>query len=420
MKKSTVICLAVLSIAVFGCSSRTVEDPITGERVPNNLKDLLMGILEKAPGDPWNPRDQFDPTEVHGEKLFEQSVLYLTKAGDYYGRIEAQIFYIVHELKEEEDLGSFNADEGYYEIPFRMSTAHRLSDDENYGPDFHLYVPQENSVVEKLHLFNENLQTKDEWFEGEGGGLAALIFYAYMDVENAETFWDVWKSEDVYLRIGVQFDFPSDILEEFQGYRFIPDRYDILREAYDEKKANLDSLRISIAKEEDLVYAAGDGKIIVKIVSVELVDKEGIFYHRWPFGLELVQTPTPIPTEGPTPLPTVTFEPTATLLTSTPSAGETEEPFCPGAMLMRMEVGKGGRVTEGPPVGDPREVRLRVQPSTSAPVSSLLPLKTEFMVVGGPKCSDGFVWWQINVLGYSGYWVAEGENNNYHIEPWGN
>ena len=69
---------------------------------------------------------------------------------------------------------------------------------------------------------------------------------------------------------------------------------------------------------------------------------------------------------------------------------------------------------------------LRSEPEGGNNIVDKLPEGTEFEIIGGPMCvqrpgrSDAYVYWKIVVpsrKNRSG-WVAEGDANNYYLEPW--
>jgi len=393
MKKNMLWCLTtlILSLTLISCSK--VVDPVTTEDAHSNLRSLLIDIFKNGPQDPWGPQGEFETTDQYETRLEQQKNVYLVEAEKYYDQIQKNTYYIVHKV---EDLPRFDADTGMYNISFSLATTSSNPTSDSAGPDFRLFVPPQ--VVENIHLFDEYGQSFEEgWVIAESGGLGNLTFSAVMDAAGAEQLRYAATSLDIFLRIGVQFEFP----QHYQGYRFLPDRY----APFDDGEM-FDSPRVVQMKEEDLTYAATNGMVVVKVASVEIVDEDGLVYHKWPEGLIPARTPTPsgedLSTPPATPTPDVT-----------PVVTPTEISFCPDAMPTRMRVGIGGRVT----YGDPRKVRVRVAPSSSAAVFRLLQLGKEFQVIGGPECADGFVWWEIEFDNYSGFWVGEGENENYHIEP---
>ncbi len=95
---------------------------------------------------------------------------------------------------------------------------------------------------------------------------------------------------------------------------------------------------------------------------------------------------------------------------------------CPGAPRTRLQVGMTGRIT----FIDGTSTFLRSEPEGGNNIVDKLPEGTEFEIIGGPMCvqrpgrSDAYVYWKIVVpsrKNRSG-WVAEGDANNYYLEPW--
>lgn len=87
---------------------------------------------------------------------------------------------------------------------------------------------------------------------------------------------------------------------------------------------------------------------------------------------------------------------------------------CPGTLSSQMNIGYIGRVT----FTDGTQTRMRSGPSTSYDVVVSLYEGELFAVIGGPNCSDGFTWWQLQVMGRENItgWSAEG-SDYYFIEP---
>jgi len=402
MKKLVLISLLVLfPLVISGCGKAI--DPVTDEEAFDTLRKIFDQVISEGPKDPWDPKDEFETTSEYQRRLSKQQEEYYSEAGEYYGGVERQTFVLIHEIEE---LPEFNADIGSYEIPYMISTCVSGILGKNAGPDFQLLIPPD--VQENIHLFDDNLFTGDEWYQGKNCGIAVLTFFASLRMEDARKISEAAASMAVFLRVGIQFDFP----DVFQGYRFLSERY----VPFEEEDSMFESPFVTELKQEDLNYGQNEGKVTVIVAWVEIVDEEGNAYHIWPRGLVPAQTPTFAPTQTKTPFPTsvLPVEPTKTRVsTSTEVVEETKEPVCLGAMEMRMKVGITGRVTNG----DPRSLRLREEPTISAKVITYLKLGKEFLVIGGPVCADGFLWWQIEVDSYSGYWVAEGEWGNYFIEP---
>jgi alpha-2-macroglobulin len=87
---------------------------------------------------------------------------------------------------------------------------------------------------------------------------------------------------------------------------------------------------------------------------------------------------------------------------------------CPGAPPTRLRVGGFGLVTKEPPTPS----NLRAQPSTSGNILIRIPAGTSFPVQAGPRCADGYVWYQTIYNGVTG-WLAEGQTGKYFVEPEG-
>jgi len=85
--------------------------------------------------------------------------------------------------------------------------------------------------------------------------------------------------------------------------------------------------------------------------------------------------------------------------------------FCPGAPSSRLEVGMRARVT----FTDGTALRLRTTPGGS--IITSMPEGTPFNLIGGPLCQEGFTWWNIELDDGTAGWSAEGDDENYFIEP---
>lgn len=91
----------------------------------------------------------------------------------------------------------------------------------------------------------------------------------------------------------------------------------------------------------------------------------------------------------------------------TPLSAQTD---CPTDFATRLPVGFSGtaRVLPG------ATTRIRQQPTTAAAIVGEMPGDTEFEILAGPQCGDGYVWWQIDYDGVIG-WTAEGSGGYYWI-----
>jgi WD40 repeat protein len=114
-------------------------------------------------------------------------------------------------------------------------------------------------------------------------------------------------------------------------------------------------------------------------------------------GVPPVAPPAPTPTESVAPLP----------VPPVPITGE----FCTGAPPGRLEIGQRARVT----FTDGLPLRLRSYPGET--IIENMAEGLEFDIIGGPLCLDGFTWWQLELdSGVTG-WSAEGDSDDYYIEP---
>lgn len=82
----------------------------------------------------------------------------------------------------------------------------------------------------------------------------------------------------------------------------------------------------------------------------------------------------------------------------------------PRYMRTRVAVNTQAQVTTGSPN------RVRADGTRQASEIGQIPPGALFSIIGGPKCADGILWWNINYDGLIG-WTAEGEAGEYFIEP---
>jgi len=101
----------------------------------------------------------------------------------------------------------------------------------------------------------------------------------------------------------------------------------------------------------------------------------------------------------------------ALLLASLPSVQAQTCPL-PGQLPARLEPDIRARVEPGP--GSPNNVRS--SPGLDGEVVGQIPPGGQFVVLDGPQCADGYVWWQVDDDGVIG-WTAEGDANRYWLEP---
>lgn len=90
---------------------------------------------------------------------------------------------------------------------------------------------------------------------------------------------------------------------------------------------------------------------------------------------------------------------------------------CGSAPATRMDVGGRGDVTHTDGTPD----RIHQSPSVhSSPAGEPLAEGTQFTVLQGPTCGDGYQFWRVRADDGREGWVAEGDSSNYFIEPIGN
>ncbi|GEM_PF-880650 len=116
-------------------------------------------------------------------------------------------------------------------------------------------------------------------------------------------------------------------------------------------------------------------------------------------------------------VPVVTLNP-GTIITLPPGALVTIPPFqmgsitCPGAPPARLSVGQQARVTFT------NGIPLRVRATPGGDVITQIPEGTVVQVIGGPQCQGQFTWWQIQLDNGIQGWSAEGDMEDYYLEPW--
>ena len=384
---------------MFGC--KQTKDPITEERAYSNFRDILDDILEDDPGDPWFAKDEIWTTKEYEAKLDSNRLSYLAASRNYYQEVEGETFILLHQIKE---LAEYNADEGEFEITYPLMTAKTYSD--NIGPDFTLYIPRD--ISEDVHYYNQREYLPGLLFstDARNGGLSQLTLNAKVARETAQEMRSAATDSNVYLRMEIRIDFPPD----FEGYRFHSDR---LAQMYDQERISTTEDEKKV-QEEDLIYGGNQGKIVISIIRVSLIDEDGKVFHTWPEELQLAGYQTPTPSQTAVPSPTFVI-PTSVSSTSTPTSTETFEPeFCSDAPTARMTVGQKGRVTDLPEI--PVNVRSSPQISPSN-IVTVIDIGSQFLVTAGPECADSYVWWEIEFGRFSGVWIAEGVTSYYFIEP---
>src|SRR5579871_3021959 len=89
---------------------------------------------------------------------------------------------------------------------------------------------------------------------------------------------------------------------------------------------------------------------------------------------------------------------------------------CPGAPPSQLTPGGMGQVSSTPAGQVAIPVRVRQAPGRSGKVIGQINDGTTFQVIEGPTCADNYAWWHINANGLDG-WAAEGDANNYFLDP---
>ena len=120
-------------------------------------------------------------------------------------------------------------------------------------------------------------------------------------------------------------------------------------------------------------------------------------------------TSTPIPTRTPVPSPTASPLPTATPL-------PTISPNCPGALPGQLQIGAQAEVNF-------YQVSARAAPGFSARKEHVLAAGRIVEIIGGPRCADQAVWWEIYFAGtissgkYLEYeaWMPEADADTYYL-----
>lgn len=101
--------------------------------------------------------------------------------------------------------------------------------------------------------------------------------------------------------------------------------------------------------------------------------------------------------------PTIVPSPTPRVVLSRP---------CPDAAISRLKVGDLAYVTKDPPLAN----RIRQEPNTDAEVLGYITPGGSMEIIGGPECSNGWVWWQVKNADVEG-WTPEGDRETYWLVP---
>ncbi|NPV67768.1 MAG: protein kinase [Anaerolineae bacterium] len=130
--------------------------------------------------------------------------------------------------------------------------------------------------------------------------------------------------------------------------------------------------------------------------------------------------PSTTPTQTPPPSQTPVASPTAPLRVTAPptptltSVATVTLASCAGLLPSRLTTGQIGIVSDD----DPRPVNVRAEPGLEAVRLGQFPVNTQFRVVEGPICLDGYPWFMVQRLsdGLTG-WIAESGQDAYFVEP---
>jgi hypothetical protein len=130
-----------------------------------------------------------------------------------------------------------------------------------------------------------------------------------------------------------------------------------------------------------------------------------------------VPTATELPTAAASPVPTATELPTAAsspaptdILSLSPAF--TATPGCPLALPVRLTVPGVGYVR----TDDPRQLNVRLGPSTDFRLAGQIAPGEIFDVLEGPTCAGSFAWYRVRYGDIEG-WIAEGDTT-YFVEPY--
>ncbi len=96
------------------------------------------------------------------------------------------------------------------------------------------------------------------------------------------------------------------------------------------------------------------------------------------------------------------------LLAAFPAAAQ--DSVCPDDMIPRLSAGLWARVSHD------TANNLRHDPGLRGRLLGTIPGGDIFRVLDGPRCADGYVWWQVSYGGRAG-WTAEGRPGDYWLEP---
>lgn len=99
-------------------------------------------------------------------------------------------------------------------------------------------------------------------------------------------------------------------------------------------------------------------------------------------------------------------------ITARPIAATQEIIDCPSAPAIRLIIQERGRVTD-----NSETLNLREGPGVSFDILTALDPNDEFVVIAGPSCDGEFSWFRVR-FGTRFGWLAEGDFEDYYVEPY--
>ncbi|HEX2621250.1 MAG TPA: SH3 domain-containing protein [Phototrophicaceae bacterium] len=130
------------------------------------------------------------------------------------------------------------------------------------------------------------------------------------------------------------------------------------------------------------------------------VENDGSEYWLEAIDLNAAQA-TAQPTAGPSATPEAPVNASTGINTSV---------TCDGSIPSRLAKGTEGRVLPGAPNN------LRADPTVNGAKIGQIPGSETFNVVDGPRCAEGYTWWQAEYKGTTG-WTVEAVDGEYVVEP---
>lgn len=94
-----------------------------------------------------------------------------------------------------------------------------------------------------------------------------------------------------------------------------------------------------------------------------------------------------------------------------------QQSSCADAPPSRFSIGMRGAVLPVKPGESAIPVRVRDQAGRRGLIILQMQTGAQFAVIDGPKCADGFTWWQITTDDQVTGWTAEGNKENYFVDP---